>query len=167
MSTFRIPLGTGFPDTSGSVYPSTMNAEMALTNVKYIPVMVMAYPTSGDVGTAFVFRIPENYVGTPALKIYGILDGTPANVLAFGASHIAVADTETTDVAYDTDDLVNISSWTGYSDEDLIVLTISLTPASAYVVGDVIFLRVYRDDSVDTTTFNFLLLGVDFQYSDV
>lgn len=166
MATIQIPIGLGVPDTSGDIYPSTLNAEMSLTNAKYQRCMVMEFPTGTDLFVAVGFTIPQDYVGSPVLVIKGVLDGTPANVLAFGAQINYLADSEAVDAAYETEDLANNSTWTGYADEDMYIETITLTPASAFVAGDYVLLRVYRDDSVDTTTFNFLLTDLLFQYAN-
>jgi hypothetical protein len=69
-------------------------------------------------------------------------------------------------VAYETEDLASNSTWTGYAAEEMYEETITLTPASAYTVGDTVLLSFYRDDSVDTTTFDFLLTELAFRYSD-
>lgn len=161
-----MPLGTGMPDTSGDVYPSTLAAELSLANTKYTPVMVMEFPTGSDIGVELSFQVPENYAGSPVLVIRGVLDGTPANALAFGAQQLSRADSEAVDTAYEAEDTVSNSTWTGYADEDEYEETITLTPAAAYVAEDTVYLYLYRDDSVDTTTFNFLLTGLFFQYSD-
>ena len=166
MATIQIPLGTGMPDASGDVHPSTLASELSLTNSKLTPVMVMEYPTGSDIGVELQFVVPQNYANSPVLVIKGVLDGTPANVLAFGVQQLSRADSESVDTAYESEDLANNSTWTGYADEDMYEETITLTPTSAYVPGDTVFMKVYRDDSVDTTTFNFLLTDLIFQYSD-
>lgn len=167
MATHELQLiGKLAPDTSGDIYPSTLAAEMSLTNSKATPCYVMEFPTGADIGFECAFVIPQNYVGTPELVIRGVLDGTPANVLAFTAQQVAVDDSETADVAYEAEDTASNSTWTGYADEDLYEETITLTPGSAYQPGDTVLLRFQRDDSVDTTTFNFLLTGLAFRYAD-
>ncbi len=148
------------------VYCSKLNAELSLTNAKQQLCIVMPAPSGADLGLQMAFEIPQNYNGSPVLVIKGILDGTPANVMAFGATQISVADSETVDVAYEAEDTASNSTWTGYADEDMYEETITLTPASAYVAGDIVLLNFYRDDSVDTTTFNFLLLELLFQYAE-
>jgi hypothetical protein len=75
-------------------------------------------------------------------------------------------DSEAIDTAYEAEDLANNSTWTGYVDEDMYEETIALTPAAAYQAGDTVFLRFFRDDSVDDTTFDFLLLDLSFQYTE-
>lgn len=167
MSTFQMSIiGNFMPDASGDVYPSILDVELSLTNAKRILCYAMAYPTGSDVGGELIFTVPQNYAGSPVLVIRGILDGTPANVLAFGAQQLSRDDSESADAAYETEDTASNSTWTGYADEDHYEETITLTPASAYEAGDEVHLSVYRDDSADTTTFNFLLTDLLFQYSD-
>lgn len=154
------------PDTSGDVDPSFLDVELSMTNAKHIDCMVMEYPTGSDIGGELVFTVPQNYAGSPVLVIRGVLDGTPANVLAFGAQQLSRDDSESADAAYEAEDTASNSTWTGYADEDHYEETITLTPAAAYVAGDEVHLKFYRDDSVDTTTFIFLLTDLLFQYSD-
>jgi len=148
------------------VYPSKLSSEMALTNVKPQACIVLPYPTGSDIGISGLFKLPANYVGTPIVLVELVLDGTPANVLAFGFQQIQIDEETTVDVAYETEDLVNKSSWTGYADEEKCVLSITVTPTLTYSPGKWIMWHLYRDDSVDTTTFNVLLMKVFFQYSD-
>lgn len=164
--TVEIPILNGSIGFDTGVYPSPLSAEFSLTNAKKQMGIVMPYPTGSDLGFEVNFTIPQDYSSSPVLVIRGAIDGTPANVLAFGCQQISVDNSETIDVAYETEDLVNNSTWTGYADEDLIELTITITPAAAYQAGDVILLRLYRDDSVDTTTFNIVLLDLLFRYTE-
>lgn len=168
MATIEMPIFGRFqPDTSGDVHPSFLDIEMTMANAKRIDCMVMEYPTGSDIGGELAFTIPQNYAGSPALVIKGVLDGTAANTLAFGAQQIAVGDDETVDVAYETEDLANTDlDVSGHADEDLLEETITLTPSAAFQPGDLVFLRFYRDDSVDDTTIDFLLTDLLFQYSD-
>lgn len=153
-------------DASGDIFPSILDVEMTLTNAKLQNCIVMEFPTGSDIGFELSFVVPPDYVGSPVLVIRGVLNGTPASVLAFGAQQVSVDDSETVDVAYETEDLASNSTWTGYAAEEMYEETITLTPASAYVAGDTVYLSFYRDDSVDTTTFDFLLTDLAFQYSD-
>lgn len=168
MATFQLPiLGMTLGlDASGDIYPSILNVEMTLTNAKLQQCIVMEYPTGSDIGFEVAFTVPQNYAGTPVLVIKGVLDGAPANVLAFGAQQLSRDDNEAVDTVYEAEDTASNSTWTDYADEDMYEETITLTPAAAYVVGDTVLLKFYRDDSVDTTTFNFLLTDLLFQYAD-
>ncbi len=168
MATFEMPiLGASFmPDTSGDIYPSKISAELTMTNAKDQTCVMMEYPTGSDIGFSVSFTIPQNYAGTPVLVIKGVIDGTPANVLAFGAQQLGRDDNELVDTAYETEDLAENNTWTDYVDEDMYEETLALTPASAYAAGDTVFLWFFRDDDQDTTTFNFLLTDLLFQYAD-
>lgn len=164
--TVQIPIinHTLAPDTG--VYISKLTSQMSLTNVKNQLCIVMPFPTGADLGFELSFVIPQNYSSSPVLVIKGVLDGTPANVLAFGAQQLSRADSESIDTAYEAEDAASNSTWTGYADEDEYEETITLTPDAAYVAGDEIYLKFYRDDSVDTTTFDFLLTHLLFQYTE-
>ena len=164
--TVEIPvLGSDLQFEDG-VYPSKLSSELTLTNAKAQMCIVMPYPTGADLGISFSFVIPQNYDSAPVLVLRGILNGTPANVMAFGVTQLGRDDSEAVDTAYEAQDLASNSTWTGYANEDQYEETITLTPASAYQPGDVVYCRLYRDDSVDTTTFDFLLQHVAFQYTE-
>lgn len=166
MTTLIKPIPLGSPDASGDIYPSTFTALLTLANPKLQDCMVMEFPTGSDIGLETSVEVPQGYVGSPVLVIRGVLDGTPANVLAFAVQQLSRADSESIDTAYETEDIASNSTWTGYADEDYYVETVTLTPASPYVAGDIILIKLDRDDNVDTTTFNFLLTHLGFQYSD-
>jgi hypothetical protein len=147
------------------VYTSKMSSEMSLTNAKGQTVIVFPYPSGADLGIEGVFTIPQNYVGTPKFVIRYIVDGTSANDLAFGATQICVAAAATTDVAYEAEDLVTADQ-TGLADEEYGETSITITPTATYAAGKPVFWHLYRDDSVDSTTFNVLVFDVLFQYAD-
>ena len=142
------------------VYPSRLDSELALTNDKDQACVVLPFPTGADLGISGAFNIPQNYASTPVLVARMVIDGTPANVLGIGAQQLSV------DAAYEAEDTASNSTWTGYADEDLIEMTIALTPAAAYVAGDTVLFRFYRDDSVDTQTINVLLMDLLFRYTE-
>lgn len=148
------------------VYPSRLDSELTLTNDKDQVCIVMPYPTGADLGLSGKFEIPQNYAGTPVLVAKFVIDGTPANVLGVAAQQLSVDDSESVDQAYETEDTASNSTWTGYANEEHYEITITLTPASAYQVGDSVYFRFYRDDNVDTQTINMLLVDLLFRYSD-
>lgn len=146
------------------VYISKLNSQMSLTNPKQQICIVMPFPTGSDLGFECLFSIPLNYDSSPVLVIRGVLDGTPANTLAFGVQQVSLADSESVDAAYGSEDTASNSTWTGYADEDMYQETITLN--TTYAPGDIALFKFYRDDSVDTTTFDFLLTDLLFQYSE-
>ncbi len=166
MATLEKPIPLGNPDTSGDIYPSTLDTELAMANAKLQPCMVMEFPTGSDIGLETSVVVPQNYVGTSLLVIRGVIDGAPANVLAFGCLQLSRDDSESADAAYEAEDLANNNAWGGYADEDFYEETITLTPAAAYVAGDTILINLFRDDSVDTTAWNFLLTSLALRYDD-
>jgi len=148
------------------VYPSRLDSELALTNDKDQACVVLPFPTGADLGISGAFNIPQNYASTPVLVARMVIDGTPANVLGIGAQQLSVDDSESVDVAYEAEDVASNSTWTGYADEDIVEMTITLTPAAAYVAGDTVLFRFYRDDSVDTQTINVLLMDLLLRYTE-
>jgi hypothetical protein len=165
MATFQMPILNNSVNYDAGVYPSTMASEMSLTNSKPTQVVVMPFPAGADIGLSGVFTLPQNYVGTPKFIIQYIIDGTPANNLSFGAQQICVAPAATTDVAYEAEDLVTADQ-TGLADEEYGTTSITITPTASYTPGQPVFWYLYRDDSVDSTTFNILLIDLLFQYAD-
>lgn len=168
MATHRISImgANTVPDSSGKVFMDIIENQATIGTGTLNQLCMVMQPTAagGDVGFSGSFSIPKNYVGSPKIIVKGILDGTPADILAFGFAMIGIADAEAVDAAYEAADLVNKSSWVGYTDEDLLELTITLTVTIA--VDDQVFYNFFRDDSVEDTTQNFLLTSLEFQYSD-
>lgn len=148
------------------VFVAPVSSRLSMTNPKQQNCIVMPFPTGSDLGFGLTFTIPPGYGSDPVLVIKGIIDGTPANTLAFGSQQVSAAASEGADVAYEAEDTASNSTWTGYADEDMYEETITLTPSSAYVPGDIVFLRLYRDDSVDDTSFDLLLIDLLFQYTE-
>lgn len=170
MATHEIPI-LGFstlPDSSGNVFFQDIETLVA-TAAANLAMLGFAMPDPGaaDEGLFGKLNIPQNYVGTPVLVIRGILNGTPANTLAFGLQQTGgIASSETVDVAFETEDLASNAVWTGFVDEDLYEETITITPGSDYVAGDEVFFKFFRDGSVDDATFEFVLTGLFLRYND-
>ena len=164
MTTQRKPIPFGTPDAG--VYGSKLSSELSLTNAKRQRCLVMPAPSGSDIGAETVFEIPANYVGTPKLVLRGIIDGTPANVFGIGAQLLERNLSDSIDTAYEAEDTASNSTWTGYADEDEYELAITLTPSAAFTALRQVYIRYYRDDSVDTQTINFLLTGLFFEYND-
>ena len=169
MATHDLPIlgAMTVPDNSGTCYFQPLETAVATTAANLLNlVLTMEFPTGSDLGVYGKFNIPQNYVDTPLLVIRGVIEGT-ANTLAFGIECVGgVADSETVDAAFETEDLANNATWTGYADEEMYEETIAMTPAAAYVPGDEVFYHFFRDDSVDDTTFDFHVTGLFFRYND-
>jgi hypothetical protein len=157
-------------DASGEVFEALLEAEMTLSpatlgNTRGVTFLA---PTGSDIGVVGHFVIPTDYDSVPALIIRGVV-AEAANTLAFGCQFVAVGDDESVDQVYEAADLVNNSTWSGsppdYAAEDIIELSITLTPGSAFVAGDTVFFNLFRDDSVDDQTGEFYLLSLAFSYT--
>jgi hypothetical protein len=147
------------------VYPSRLDAEMTLTNDKDQACIVMPDPTGADLGLSGAFQIPQNYSSTPVMVARMVLTGTPANTIGVAAQQVSAAASESVDTAYEAEDTASNATWTGYADEDMYEITITLTPGAAYVAGDTVLFRFYRDDSVNTYTPKILLIDLLFRYT--
>jgi len=164
--TVRIPIINNTYRPDDSIYVAPLSSTLTLTNAKEQLGINWPYPTGSDLGFHVTFDIPENYSSSPVIVLRGIIDGTPANTFAVGCQQLSRASSESVDTAYEAEDTASNGTWTGYADEDIYEISITLTPASAYVAGDEVFCYIYRDDDVDTTTFSFILLNAYFEYTE-
>lgn len=158
------------PDSSGKVFFQPLEVGMALgtaTLGTLLGMTIQAPAGAGDCGFYGSFVVPQNYVGTPVLVIRGYVEENPGtNAIAFGISfQPALADNESLEQAFDTEDVTGAIT-TAYTAEDLLVTTITLTPAAAFVAGDVVNFFVYRDDTDDAQTGEFQLSNLSFRYND-
>lgn len=156
-------MGSFSPDSG--VYLAKLNTQVSLTNDKAQFCYVLPAPTGADLGGSFVLIVPQNYSSTPVVRVIGVIDGTPANVFGIGCQFIQIAAAATIDVAYEAEDTASNSTWTGYADEEVYTLSITLTPSSAFTPGSLVLGRFYRDDSVDTQTIDFLMVDLIFEYT--
>lgn len=147
------------------IYPSRLDAELSLTNAKTQACIVMPAPSGSDIGFSTEIQVPDNYASTPVIRLVGIIDGTPANVFGIGVQLLERNISDAADTAYEAEDTASNSTWTGYADEDYYWLDVTLTPSAALTPGRRLQLKVYRDDSVDTQTINFLLTDAVFRYT--
>lgn len=163
MATQISVIGSFSPDTG--VYLSKLSSQMTLTNTKPQFCWVFVFPTGADIGGHLLFDVPSNYASTPVLVLRGVIDGTPANTLGVGAQLLERDVSASVDTAYEAEDTASNATWTGYADEDEYEITITLTPSSAFTPGRTVYIKVYRDDSVDTTTWDFLVTNIYFRYN--
>ena len=169
MATRELPIlgAMTSPDDSGDVFFEPLESALALTTAALgnLLCLTMLAPTGSDIGVYGKFTIPQGFVGTPVLVIRGVI-AQAASVLAFGVNFVAHADSDAIDVAFSDTDLDQNSTWTGYAIEDMYEQLITLTPASAFVVGDEVFFFCFRDETQDTQTGEFHLTGLSLRYSD-
>jgi len=165
MATHRIPILANAVPTGACSWAS-IKSQLTLTNSKDQLCVKMPDPAgNGDHGVQGSFSVPENYVGTPVLRIVGILDGIAGTNLAFGCQVLALADDGAFDQAYAAEDTASADVSTE-ADEDLYVETISLSTPT-FAAGDEAFFSFFVDDSAASPyTGNFLLTGLYFEYAD-
>jgi hypothetical protein len=155
-----------FPDATGEAYFDTL--ENICTNATNTALKMLALeledPTA-DCGWYGSFRVPPDFSDTPQIVLRGELNNNDGT-LAFGITATpGIASNESVDQAYEAEDTANVDC-TGYSDEDEFVVTITLTPASAYAAGDTVYYYCYRDFSADTQTGSVGVTNVHFRYED-
>lgn len=173
MATFRKSIiGPNLLPESG-VYPDRVGnqiTEATAPSVGSQLCMVMADGGS-DEGFYCDFEVPKNYVGTGKIVVKGILDGAPgaADVLGFGFRGRPVADNESADGTYNSEDIASGtigSNDLNYSDEDKLEMVITLSNLGTLAVDDTVYYYFYIDSSATTYSGNFLLTKLEFEYSD-
>ena len=169
MATHDIPIlgAMTAPDSSGDVFFEPLEQALTLGTAVLDTLLglTMLAPTGADIGVYGKFNIPQNYAGTPVLVIRGVI-AQAASKIAFGLAQVGHADSDDIDIVLEAADLGENDVWTGYAANDMFELTIALTPAASYTVGDEVLFFLFRDDSVDTQTGEFHLTGLFFRYSD-
>lgn len=159
------------PDATGTVFQVPISTQLSLTNTDIGNVLCFVMQDhSADNGIYGAFKVPKNYVGTGKIVVSGILDGAPgaSDVLGFTIKGSSLADNEAADAAFGTEDTASAtigSSGSGYSDEDYLEMSITLSNVVP-VVDDTIYFFLARDDGTTTYTGNFLLTEAEFEYSD-
>jgi len=155
------------PDATGKTFfePISVATALGTGTMKELVITMQAPAAVADTGFYGAFTVPSNYSGTPVLIIRGVL-GEAANTLGFGISSIQTAHSETIEVVMDTEDADSNATWTGLAAEEMYEETIALTPAAAYVAGDVIHFYFYREDGADDQTGEFWLTDLLFRYND-
>jgi hypothetical protein len=168
MATHVLPVAIGRCDAN--CFPDQVANQISAAGTPSVGDLI-AYvlnDAGSDAGVFVRFVVPQNYIGTPKLKIYGILDGTPSSGddLGFGFRKRAVADDEAADGTFDAEQTTQNTDISGHANEDLYVTEITLT-AGDYAVGDEVYGYLYLDASGTTYAGNFLLTSLHFSYADV
>lgn len=169
MATRTIPILTfaTLPDTTGNAFFQELEVAIATTAANlHMLGFTMPDPGAADEGLYSSFPVPGEYVDTPKIVIRGILNGAPANTLAFGfQSTGGIAHSETADKAFGSQDGASNATWTGLVEEDLYEEVIDLT--DTFSANEEVFYFFYRDGDVDDATFEFNLTRLLFRFNDV
>ena len=114
------------------------------------------------------FVVPNDYAGSPVLKIYYKATSATTGTAAFEARVAALSDGDSADMDADSFAAVNAGSATvpgtaGYID----IISITISNADSMVAGDHLIIALNRDVSADSVTGDLEVFACDFQYSDV
>ncbi len=166
MATHVLPVTFHLPDTSGSVYfePAAINFG---SNDRY-PVEVAVFKdTSTRLGLGFMFRVPQNYVGSPVFVVEWSTTAT-SGTLDAEIDYTAVGgdDAETFDPSADQENLGTTDTASGTARRKQ-TCSMSAT-AGNFAAGDVVLGTLFRDGSEsDTIAASVYVFGLYFQYVDV
>lgn len=157
MATHKIPLSLASFEANGAAW---------VAEVDFDPLRMQAITFDPDTdGTAYlVVRVPENYVGTPAIDISYVANATTGDhVLTLGTA--VPADAESMDVAFSDESAVTTTvPGTAYLRDEISISITGTTPA----VGDLLVVRLLRDADVagDSLAVDLHVLGAWLSYSD-
>jgi hypothetical protein len=163
MATHRIPiLGFGtVPDASGEVFFEPYSVKDTGT---VLDPLVLIFNDSGTVdGVRGSFTVPENYVGSPVLKIYWTANATSGttqwdwSILVSGSTDdMGAAAARTSETASDT------KTGTAFALE---IVSITLT-AGDYTAGEIATFELFRDTVTDSMAAAAIVFAVNFEYAD-
>lgn len=155
------------PDSSGNVFPAPLDQEITFTNAKKCFGIVFNDPAANLVLHGG-FVVPSDFSSTPKIRATMIIDGAPAAsaIAGLGFRQNQIADSETVDVAFETDELwqKTIDSGAGYANEDLLVM-LSDALGGTFAAGDWVPFEFFRDTSIDTFAGKLILVGLEFDYT--
>jgi len=146
--------------------------QLTTANNDIDPILVLVLSDTGaDTGLSGAFTVPENYVGTPKIRILAILDGLPSDGdnISFTYEHLSLADNASADAAFGTPDLGENSdagsTGTAHGDEDLFELDITLSNNTT-AAGEMVLFRFDVDSSANDFSGNILVTNLLFVYND-
>jgi len=113
------------------------------------------------------FVLPNNYSGSPVLKVYYKAASGTTGTAAFQARVAAVSDGDAQDVdakafATPNQGTGTVPATTGYLD----VINISLTNDDNMAAGDFIVIALSRDVSADSVTGDIEVVGCEFRFDE-
>lgn len=156
------------PDGTAFCFAAPLSTQLSLTNAsagKAICFVMKDPAGGGDAGLYGTFQVPKNYVGTPKIVGRFVLDGDPAGTtVGLGLKVLAREGSEAWDTALGSEATASNATWTGYADEDVYELAVSIS--DTLVVDDTVQFFYYIDDSAHTYTGNLLLVSLEFEYAD-
>lgn len=156
---------------AASFEPSTTGGCSTVQKIEFSPgntVELLVLDFDGTASeTAFMpIAFPKHWnAGTITMRWYYIVNAAVSTTVTWGARLVSVADNEAVNVAHGT--AVSVTdTYLGTANKQAITalsaaITVSGTPAD----GEIVYLRIFRDPTVDTTTQDARLIGVQLQYT--
>jgi len=163
-----LPAGAWMPTSDAASWASAqLQVKQSSTGVPSPRWLEWLFDDTTDEFVVCHFVVPQNYIGTPVLKVYYKALSAVAGTAAFEARLAALTDGDATDMDADAFAAVNTGSATvpgtaGYID----VISIALTNADSMAAGDHIVLALNRDVSADGVTGDLEVFACDFTYAD-
>ncbi len=152
-------------DTSGSAAAQLQIKQSSGTDPQ--PTWVEAlFDASTDEHVMWTFIMPNNYAGTPVVKVYYKATSGTTGTAEFSAAIMAITDGDSTDADGDAHGTLNAGTATvpataGHVD----VISITMTNADSVAAGDWVQLVLFRDVSGDTVAADLEVPVIEFQYS--
>jgi hypothetical protein len=111
--------------------------------------------------------VPNNYVGTPILKVFYKCTSATSGTAAWEARLHAVTDADATDIDADAYATVNAGTGTvAATAGHLDVISITLSNADGIAANDFVSLALNRDVSADSVSGDLEFIGAQFSYAD-
>lgn len=165
MATYHLPiLGVNTqPDFSGNVFLEPYSAKA--TNDLFDMLVLTFNDAAARIGVAGMFRVPDNYVGTPKLVIEWTSTATAGNVV-WDFDYRGVATGESLDPAT-AQEQVTVTDAAPASAHNRETAEIALTGGNL-AAGDLVEFELFRDgaDASDTMAAAAILFNAYFQYAD-
>jgi hypothetical protein len=168
MATLRIPIlgAATLPDTSGNVTPEPAAVNFQ-SNDRYPGLVWKFADTSTRDKLGGSFTVPQNYVGTPKVRLYWGTTATSGNArLEF--DYTAIADGESADPSADQESVASTVAAPGTA--RLVKVTEIALTAGNFAAGDLVQFSIARDGAeagpLDTIAAALYLLYAEFVYND-
>lgn len=169
MATHQISIlgATVLPDTTGRCFPEPYTVKAADDLYRHL-VFVFNDPASSQAhGFYGTFTVPQNYVGTPKIKVIWNSSAISGNV-KWDFDYRAVADNEDLDQPTTFQENLSVTSAVATTSGEQRRVTSSMTAAANFAAGDLVEYYLTREDGTGTDTMAAAatLHDLIFEYAD-
>lgn len=155
------------PKPGGDVFWQPMGAVFDTASPLHNPQMlVFKNPPAADIFLDGKFDIPENYVGSPVVRVRFATVAGSASLLGMGFRYTVRTGTESWDMSTADEDDVTTQAGSATARTPAVLSFTALTAAN-FTAGDDCFFGLYRDNSEDTIGADVFIMKAIFEYSDV